>query len=186
MLAAVISLLVAGAILGPLMLHPTSPDPVQPVPTALQTFIESGYHYDEEKDADRIHALLKYDSIFLQRGPCYGDCPIYSVTFHRNGHATLAETNLDDGSERHYTAEIQFYEYARLTQMVDLARKAAHEAEYTALWTDDYEARVRAVSGTDTWTVLDYGQVAPVEVWALETLLHDTKERQDWVPVAER
>ncbi|WP_257386499.1 hypothetical protein [Tahibacter caeni] len=31
------------------------------------------------------------------------------------------------------------------------------------------------------WRVSDYGEVAPVEIWALETLLHVQYERLDWI-----
>src|SRR5687767_6841874 len=36
-----------------------------------------------------LDALLPYDEISLERTGCFGECPIFRVTFHRDGRAEL-------------------------------------------------------------------------------------------------
>ncbi len=43
-------------------------------------------------------------------------------------------------------------------------------------------APVRSSDGE--WSVADYGEVAPIEVWVLVALLHSYRERIEWQPVA--
>ena len=150
----------------------------------LQTFVEGGdFSYLGEKAKD-VLPLLQYDSISLERTPCFGPCPVYVVTFFKDGRATLETSNWQDGSKKYYEGKIWMGSYVRLTQMVDLARSVAHQSEYMGQWTDDYTAIVRASSGDETWTVSDYGRVAPVEIWALEVLLHSFQESSEWVPTS--
>ena len=47
-------------------------------------------------------------------------------------------------------------------------------------WTDDYWATITMRGHWDSWQVTDYGEVAPIEVWALERLLHGEYERIEW------
>jgi len=61
---------------------------------------------------------------------------------------------------------------------------AAHQTDYEGQWTDDYKVIIRANSKGKVWEVSDYGRVAPVEVWALETLLHTFKEQNEWAPAS--
>ena len=150
----------------------------------LQTFVEGGdFSYSDDK-AKNVLPLLPYDSISLERSGCFGDCPAYIVTFYKDGHATLVTDNWRDHGKKYYKGKIWLGEFVRLTQMVDLARHAAHQVDYAGQWTDDYTATIRASSNGSSWVVSDYGRVAPVEVWALETLLHTFQEKSEWAPVA--
>ena len=180
----------AAAIFGPIVAHQYIQDAntqaaSRPHPT-LQTYIEDGSSllFDEESQQGAL-SLIPYDSISLERTPCFGQCPVYVVTFYKNGHATLSTNNVWGGEgEKYYTGKISLGSYIRLVQMVTLAKNSSPESIYAAQWTDDYTAIIRATSKDQTWTVSDYGRVAPVEVWALETLLHTYREQSEWTPAS--
>ena len=151
----------------------------------MQKYVEQGdFSFVDEKSKQSVLQLLPYDSISFERTPCFGQCPVYVVTFYKDGRATLVTENWQDSGKKYYTGKIWIGQYARLTQMVDLAKKSAHKTDYMGQWTDDYTATIRAKSKNQTWTVSDYGRVAPVEVWALEMLLQSFKEQNEWTPVS--
>ncbi len=152
----------------------------------LQTYAEEGSSllFDEELKQNAL-SLIPYESISLERTPCFGPCPVYVVTFYKDGHATLFTNNIwNDRGKKYYTGKIWLGDYIRLAQMVTLAKNASTKTEYMAQWTDDYTAVIRATSKDQTWVVSDYGRVAPVEVWALETLLHTFREQNEWTPAS--
>jgi hypothetical protein len=43
----------------------------------------------------RIH----FETLTLDRGPCFGPCPVYTVTIERNGHVTYRATDFHPGPE---------------------------------------------------------------------------------------
>lgn len=125
-------------------------------------------------------SIAPYDSISLETDPCFGPCPIYVLTIHRDGRARLVTDHLSRVQRRTYQATISHMDYARLTQLVTLARAAARENRYAGEWTDDSEAIVRATSRGTTWQVSDYGGVSPPEVWALIEILRSYRKNIDW------
>jgi hypothetical protein len=64
--------------------------------------------------------------------------------------------------------------------MVTLAKGSSTKRNYMAQWTDDSTVIIRAKAKDGTWVVRDYGRVAPVEIWALESQLRAFKERIEW------
>lgn len=150
----------------------------------LETEIERGHFGLLGHSDGKALPFFPYESISLERTACLGPCPIYVVTFFNDGHATLVTENYGE-KKKSYTGEGGLLLYARLTQLVDLARPAAKEADYVAQWTDDYTAIIRVKSKNGVWRVSDYGEVAPPEVWALETLLHIYREKVEWKLVSE-
>jgi hypothetical protein len=124
--------------------------------------------------------IFPYESISLETGPCFGPCPIYVLTLYRDGRARLVTDGFSAEQRKTYTASISPLDYARVTQLVFLARAAAHEPHYAGNWTDDSEAIIRAESGGRTWQVSDYGGVSPPEVWALIEVLRSFRENIDW------
>ena len=124
--------------------------------------------------------IFPYESISLETGPCFGPCPIYTLTLYRDGRARLVTDGFSAEKRQTYTARISPLDYARLTQLVFLARASAHESRYAGNWTDDSEAIVRADIDGRAWKVSDYGGVSPPEVWALIEILRSYRESIDW------
>jgi hypothetical protein len=132
------------------------------------------------RDEDRARSLIPYESITIERGPCFGPCPVYEMTINRDGTALLTTDHLLPDNARRYSASIGLNDYARLAQVVEIARIAAPQAEYVGQWTDDFGVTITAKTSDGVWRVQDYGQVAPAELWALEELLHNTRNDLEW------
>ncbi len=185
--ALALGMVIAAAIWGPVLSHQrVKAKDANTEPSTLQDYVEQGHSaFLDEKSKQRALRLLPYESISFERTYCFGDCPAYVFTLYKDGRATLVTDNLKGKGKKYYTAEIWLGDYIRMTQMVELARAASHEPGYMGQWTDDYTAIIRASSRSGSWTVSDYGRVAPVEVWALEMLLGNLKEQIEWTPSRE-
>ena len=179
--AAGLAALIALAMMLPLWIHQAQ-SPNQAVPahkSTLQERIEAG---DLQFPINPKAEDFPYKSISLERGPCFGNCPVYLVTFYPNGTATRVSDYMLPDRRRGFVGEISLLQYARLCQLVDSARKSAGKARYAATHTDDYTATIVAEGADGTWRVSDYGQVAPVQVWVLEQMLHSYQESTEWRP----
>ncbi|WP_407353288.1 DUF6438 domain-containing protein [Luteimonas sp. R10] len=132
------------------------------------------------RDEEQVRSLIPYESITIERGPCFGSCPVYKMTINRNGTALLTTDHLLPREALRYSASIGLKDYARLAQVVEIARRAAPRAEYMGQWTDDFGVTITAKTAHGAWRVHDYGQVAPAELWALEELLHHTRSDLQW------
>ena len=148
---------------------------------SLQTLIESGEIRHLEK-TDTIVSLLPYESISLETTGCFGNCPIFHMTFYRDGHAIMISDHIIEGDAKKFTGKIWAQDYARLTQLVSLARAAAKHSDYAGTWTDDSTSIIRAKSGDIVWEVSDYGRVSPPEVWALDLVLRQYRDGVEWLP----
>lgn len=143
---------------------------------------------EERMDASEASALMArrdvfpYDSISLDRGVCFGPCPVYVMTLHRDGRAHLETDGVwtSQPGRRTYIGRVSPAMYARATQMVFLARAAAKESGYAGDWTDDSEVIVRAKGPGVDWIVSDYGGVSPPEVWSLIFVLSSFREVIEW------
>ena len=123
------------------------------------------------RDPAKVRSLIPYESISIERSPCFVSCPIYKMTLYRDGRAMLVDDHLLPEEARRYSAEIDLKDYARLAQFVEIARKGSKKDEYMGRWTDDYFVTITVMDSQGGWSVSDYGQVAPPEVWALQQLL---------------
>lgn len=92
----------------------------------------------------------------------------------------LTTEHLQPSRALRYSASIDLKEYARLAQVVEIARGAAQQSDYAGQWTDDFSVTITAKTANGSWRVHDYGQVAPAEVWALQELLHGTRNTLQW------
>lgn len=139
-----------------------------------------GHFIDQEVEAFR--AKLPYDSISLTRSPCFGTCPVYSVTFHRDGKAELVAT-------RHlptlgkFTGEINPLTYGRLCYFIEHSRFEEMKASYRANWTDDTTCTITITQGAARTEVEDYGSVSPIELWAIQEALDSIRQKIEWKAV---
>lgn len=185
-LTAGLSLVAGFIVLGPMLTGASPSSPQGASAPTLQDYVRSGEIRRLDSTAS-IKDLLPYESISLERTPCYGTCPVYTVTFHRDGQAILSTVNSSDEGVRTYRGKIAPTDFVRLTQLVGLAKAAADESAYAGRWLHDSSAIVRAKSADGTWVVSDYGRVSPPEVWSLALILHVFRENAEWIeqPVAD-
>jgi hypothetical protein len=146
----------------------------------IQGYIESGIFSPEPLSNEVFNELLPYESISLQRTTCLGSCPDYKLTINRNGSAKLEVESWEFMQLKTFTGSISQRDFARLTQLAVSARRASHKSSYAGSWTDDYTVIITAESSDGKWTVSDYGQVSPIEVWTLATVMHGFRESIDW------
>jgi hypothetical protein len=124
--------------------------------------------------------MIPYEQITLERTHCFGSCPAYRVIFRRNGTARLITNPDSEESREIFEGTVRLRTYARLALMVDSARRSSPWSRYSASWTDDFEARISAGNHEYSWEAVDYGEVAPIEIWSLERVLHGLREETKW------
>lgn len=160
----------------------TRPAPCHPLRTLDERLAKRGkmfgWTYGKNEAWPSDQELLPFDRITFERSPCFGDCPVYRMTLHGDGRAELIDHSRGHGGK--FRGKIETATFARLVQLGRRAQQTATRAEYLAGWTDDYFATITLSGRAGRWRVGDYGEVAPVEVWALESLLHAQYERLHW------
>jgi hypothetical protein len=131
------------------------------------------------EDEPKVRKAIPYESITIERGPCFGECPVYKMTLNRDGTALLTTDHLLPDAALNYSAKISLYDYAHIALVVEMVRSTSPQSEYRGGWTDDSGVTITAKSSTGTWQVYD-GRVGPPAVWALEQILDGTRNRLQW------
>lgn len=148
------------------------------VPEPYRPFI------DGHPSSDEIAALLKrlpFDSIALRRTPCYGNCPVYEVTFYRDGRAEYhAQQHLPQIG--HFVGEVYPGDYARLCYLIESSGFGTFQPSYRASWTDDATCIVTVTKGASSTAVSAYGRVGPIQLWAIQQTLDAFKNGTEWKP----
>jgi hypothetical protein len=133
------------------------------------------------EDVEAFRTKLPYDSISLHRTPCYGTCPVYTVTLYRTGKAEFeAISHLPTLGK--FTGEIDPFTYGRLCYLIDNSHFKEMKSSYRASWTDDSTCVVTVTEGTSRSEVSDYGRVGPIELWAIQELIDAIREKIQWKP----
>lgn len=121
-------------------------------------------------------------SVSLERTPCYGPCPVYTVTLRGDGTAAWHGEHSVEPLGRH-TGEVDPNDVKRL---VAFARKVSFfdwDPEYVEQVTDHPGTRVTIQTGPDeTHSVLQYATNKPREFWTLSTLIDGVRALITWEP----
>jgi hypothetical protein len=138
-------------------------------------------------EAERRAALagLPYREITLARDPCFGPCPVYTVTFRLDLSATqVADSGLEPLGAA--VGEIGFSDYGRLCYAIESLGFAGFAERYSAPWTDSATATL-IVTGNDgrKRAVSDYGGVGPIRLWALMEVVDSLRARTAWTRVVD-
>jgi hypothetical protein len=129
---------------------------------------------------NEVRALIPYDSITLERGPCAAPCEEMRVTFHRAGPALLETDHFTEAAKQTRSASVQLRDYARLAQFADVVIGSVAPGEYRAAWTHGAPVRITVTGRGGTWSVTDFGKVAPAEAWALEQAIDGLRGAVHW------
>jgi Domain of unknown function (DUF6438) len=123
-------------------------------------------------------------SISLERGACFGSCPIYKVTLRSDGTATYdGERFVDRIGE--YQAQIDLNDYSRLAGFVERAGFLEWNDEYVnENITDLPNYYLTVVADGATKTVHQYGVDEPPDFWVIAALVDFLADRTDWTSVA--
>jgi hypothetical protein len=148
------------------------------VPAIYRPFFDAGIH---QEDLKTIRSRLPFDSISIRREGCFGTCPVFEMVLHRDGRAELnAKAYLPKLGK--FVGEARINTYGRLCYLIETSHFGAMNANFRANWTDASTCIVTVISGTKAKSVSDYGQVGPIELWAIQKLLDATKDQIEWKP----
>jgi len=122
-------------------------------------------------------------SVTLQRGACFGSCPIYEVTLAADGAATWhGERFVDRVGD--YQGQADLNDVGRLNRFVSRAGFLGWEPEYVANVTDLPNYFLTVVTEEQTRTVRQYGVDEPADFWVIATLVDHIAESVDWTAAA--
>jgi hypothetical protein len=152
---------------------------------------DDGHEYDPSRYAAFEEGLapewadLPYDSIQLERQPCFGTCPVYTFQLFRSLSPEApgrAEYEGIDYAEREGTfeGEVDRFDYARLCQLLEYFGFEDFEPSYTGNWTDDSTVIVTVRRPGSEHTVSDYGRQGPPELQALQLAIDAVAEKIEW------
>lgn len=118
-------------------------------------------------------------AISLRRGPCFGACPVYQVTFGMDGTATwVGERFVERVGE--YRGEVDVNELSRLLSFVERAGFYRWDSEYTTPTTDapDYVLTVEGAQGSKS--VRQNASEEPPDFWVIAALVDALAEKTEW------
>jgi hypothetical protein len=118
-------------------------------------------------------------SVTLQRGPCFGRCPVYEVTLAADGAATWNGERFVDriGS---YRGQVDLNDYDKLTRFICRAGFFGWEPEYVADVSDLPNYFLTVVTDEQTTTVRQYGVDEPADFWVIATLVDRLADAVEW------
>jgi hypothetical protein len=119
--------------------------------------------------------------ITLERTACFGACPMYKITLMRDGTATYVGRRFVD---RVGTYKGNVYGFERLAQFVESQGFFKLNNEYTVAVTDLPSTITSAVRQGQRKTIVDYGNIAPLELWAIEQSIDGIVANTRWEKVS--
>jgi hypothetical protein len=140
-------------------------------------FAESPYGRFRPKSGKSI------TSIRLERGPCYGMCPVYSATLRRDGtaqyrgeeHVSRTGPHVGQLDETHFEFLAAAVEELGFFDLAD---------SYAEPVTDQATATTTVVRSRRRTRVSNYGNAGPWQLWAVEMLIDAVAETVEWRPSA--
>jgi hypothetical protein len=142
---------------------------------------------DEPHVSKERMSVAEYDtqitSVTLQRGPCFGTCPVYEVTLAADGAATWNGERFVDRLGRHQ-GQVDLNDYGRLARFIQRAGFFGWDDEYAANVTDLPNYFLTVVANGQTKTVRQYGVDEPPDFWVIAALVDRLAEAVDWTAMA--
>lgn len=154
---------------------------IEGVPSRYRPIYDGFLGYREDGSRD----VLPFESITLERTACFGSCPVYKVTLFRNGEARLeAEAHMPLNGV--YRGKIDIRTFARICFVLERFGFASFKADYQAPWTDSATCIVTVRTKRGEKSVSDYGEVGPIELWAIQSAIDRVRESIHWTPVGKQ
>lgn len=141
----------------------------------------NGSHFESREEMEEWFSHLPYESITLERSPCYGTCPVYRVSLHRDGRAEFEAIKYMPTSGK-FTSKVEVYEYGRLCYLLDQLHFMSLDPAYEADWTDDATYTITTTGKDRKKVVKEYGSVGPIELWAMQQAIDSIRQKLEWKP----
>jgi hypothetical protein len=133
-----------------------------------------------DRTVTQLWSGFPHDSISLERTPCEGSCPDYKLTFMRGGKAALTARSWR-GRMGNYTGVVDVYNYGKLSYLLKELEFESMASRYTVAATDLPGAIVTVSTGGGMKTVIDYGEVGPIQLWTIQQSIDAVADDIDWV-----
>ena len=146
----------------------------------LYRFIHDGDYGDMPSKL----AALPFSRIELERTTCFGACPAYTVTFHRDGQAEYVGREWAP-REGTFSGEIGPFSYGRLCLLIERSGFEKMKSKYFREETDHANAYVRVwlTDSAEPIVVRDYGDYGPIELWSLQEAIDSVASGVRWTRV---
>lgn len=118
----------------------------------------------------------------LQRTPCFGRCPIYTVSFYEDGYV------LYEG-EKWVDKEGVYYSHASEKELNEIRKKAKTinffemKAQYDNDYVTDLPSTITTIQGKDGFKVVDNRYEGPDKLQELEELIDSIVDSLEWKKV---
>lgn len=123
------------------------------------------------------HDKTQITEITLERTPCFGTCPVYSVTLRRDGTATYVGKNY---VERMGTYKGTVRQFDRLAELLISRGYFGLKDKYAVNWTDMATVKTSVVMNGKRKTISNYGDAGPVELWGIEMAIDAVADQIKW------
>ena len=153
-----------------------------PIADTVPAIYRPLFDMSSQEDANSIRSRLPFESITIERGQCFGMCPVYKMVLYRDGRADLdAEKYMPDLGQ--FTGEVPLYTYGRLCYFIESSHFMEMNSKYSANATDLRTCTVTVWGKGVLKDVSDYGTVGPIQLWAIQQLLDAVRDEIEWKPV---
>lgn len=118
------------------------------------------------------HLKDKIHSITLERTMCYGPCPVYRVTFNKDGKAIYEGRNNVDKIGR-YVGEVDLSDFEKMSELLERLKFGELNSDYSA---DKENSELQTVITSVSYNqgekcVSNHGDSGPMEIWAVEKVV---------------
>jgi hypothetical protein len=126
-----------------------------------------------------MDAAAKITEIGLARSPCYGTCPVYSLTLRRDGKAVFVGEHFVDMLGEH-NARFDSSDFGTLALAVAQLRFGNLRRHYQVDYTDMPTTMTWLIQSARRRTVEDYGDAGPRRLRQIEGLIDDAAADLTW------
>jgi hypothetical protein len=121
-------------------------------------------------------------SITLDRGACFGTCPVYEVTLNSDGSATYSGGPFAP-RQGDYTGKGSQWEFDNLAAFVVRAGFFGWDDEYRLPNVTDLPTyKITVTKGGTSKTVLQYGMNEPPDFWVIAEVIDGLADDISWAP----
>ena len=128
------------------------------------------------------NALPEWNSITeisLEHTGCFGSCPQYKVTLRKDGTATYIARDFASKPKGTFQGKFE-YGFERLAELIYRQGFFNLKNRYDAPFTDLDTAIITVIKDGNPKAVINYGGVAPVEFWGIETAIDSLVDDVKW------
>ena len=128
------------------------------------------------------------ERIEFSTGPCFGTCPIFSLSLTKNEKSeftaeayNFGDDSWDENGEGKFICNLEEQKWAELTDLINYIDFTSLEKNYAVDWTDDQSCTLKVVyNNNKRKVIIDYGLIGTFGLKTLYKQLFDLKFNQEW------